>query len=493
MLDPDTCYRAVSSRDERFDGVFFTAVTSTGIYCRPSCPARTPKRSNVRFYRSAAEAQSAGFRACRRCRPDVSPGSPEWNIRADLVGRAMRLIADGVVDREGVAGLAARLAYSERQVHRTLVEEVGAGPLRLARAQRAHTARILLETTDILVTEISYAAGFASIRQFNDTLREIYATTPTGLRRSAIHSRRGRNPVAGTIELRLAYRRPADLAGIVDFLAARAVPGVEEVENGTYRRSLVLPHGVGIVELTPADGYLQATLRLADPRDLPSAVARCRRLFDLDADSAAVDDVLATDPALMPLVKAVPGRRVPGAVDGDELAVRAVLGQQVSLGAARRLAGNLVIAHGKPLDAPLGAVTHAFPTAAALAAVDPTTFPMPARRQNTLHELVARLADGRLRLDPGADRAAVEDALMQIPGIGPWTASYVRMRALADPDVFLVRDLGVRKGMIQAGLPDDPIAAAEAAQMWRPWRSYAQMHLWALAARRNNNEEGMAR
>ncbi|HET6920612.1 MAG TPA: DNA-3-methyladenine glycosylase 2 family protein, partial [Jiangellaceae bacterium] len=307
MLDHDTCYRAVSSRDERFDGMFFTAVTSTGIYCRPSCPARTPKRENVRFYRSAAEAQYAGFRACRRCRPDVSPGAPEWNIRADLAGRAMRLVADGVVDRDGVAGLAARLGYSERQVHRTLVEEVGAGPLRLARAQRAHTARILLETTDLPVTEVGYAAGFASIRQFNDTMREIYASTPTDLRRRSRHGRRARDPIAGMIELRLAHRRPADLAGILTFLAARAVPGVEEVENRTYRRSLVLPHGVGIAELTPADSYLHATLRLADPRDLPSAVARCRRLFDLDADSAAVDEVLAEDPALAPLVKEGPG------------------------------------------------------------------------------------------------------------------------------------------------------------------------------------------
>jgi AraC family transcriptional regulator, regulatory protein of adaptative response / DNA-3-methyladenine glycosylase II len=492
VLDPDTCYRAVSSRDERFDGMFFTAVTSTGIYCRPSCPARTPKRANVRFYRSAAEAQSAGFRACRRCRPDVSPGSPEWNIRADLVGRAMRLVADGVVDRDGVAALAARLGYSERQVHRTLVEEVGAGPLRLARSQRAHTARILLETTALPVTEVAYAAGFASIRQFNDTMREIYASTPTDLRRRARHGRRGRDPVVGTIDLRLAYRRPADLAGIVDFLAARAVPGVEEVENGTYRRSLVLPHGVGIAELTPSDGYLQATLRLADPRDLSSAVARCRRLFDLDADSAAVDEQLATDMALEPLVHAAPGRRVPGAVDGDELAVRAVLGQQVSVAAARRLAGRLVIAHGKPLDAPLGTVTHAFPTAAALAAVDPTTFPMPVRRQNTLHELVATLAEGQLGLDPGADRAEVERALMQIPGVGPWTAGYVRMRALSDPDVFLAGDLGVRQGLVRAGLPDDPVGASTAAAAWRPWRSYAQMHLWALAARRDK-EEGTAR
>ena len=492
MLDFEACYRAVSSRDDRFDGVFFTAVTSTHIYCRPSCPARTPKRENVRFYRSAAQAQSAGFRACRRCRPDVSPGAPEWNIRADLVGRAMRLITDGVVDRDGVAGLAARLGYSERQVHRTLVEEVGAGPLRLARAQRAHTARILLETTDLPVTEVAYAAGFASIRQFNDTVREIYASTPSDLRRRSRHGGRGGAPTAGTIQLRLAHRRPADLAGVLAFLAARAVAGIEEVTQQTYRRSLVLPHGVGIVELTPADGFLDAALRLADPRDLASAVARCRRLFDLDADSAAVDEVLAADPALAPLISAAPGRRVPGAVDGDELAVRSVLGQQVSVAAARNLAGRMVLAYGKPLDSPLGAVTHAFPTAAAMAAVDPAEFRLPGRRQNTLHELVTRLADGRLRLDPGAHRDEVERQLLQISGIGPWTAGYVRMRALSDPDVFLVSDLGVRNGLKRAGLPVDPSAAAAAAQAWRPWRSYAQMHLWALTAH-NHEEEGTTR
>jgi AraC family transcriptional regulator, regulatory protein of adaptative response / DNA-3-methyladenine glycosylase II len=488
VLDHETCYRAVSSRDERFDGMFFTAVASTGIYCRPSCPARTPNRKNVRFYRSAAEAQSAGFRACRRCRPDVSPGAPDWNYRADLAGRAMRLVTDGVVDRDGVAGLAARLGYSKRQIHRTLTEEVGAGPLRLARAQRAHTARILLETTGLPVTDVAYAAGFASTRQFNDTMREIYASTPTSLRHRVNHAHRGHDPIAGAIELRLAYRRPADLAGMLAFLAARAVPGVEEVEGATYRRSLDLPHGAGIAELTPADGFLHATLRLSDPRDLASAVARCRRVFDLDADSAAIDDVLAADPALAPLVSDVSGRRVPGVVDGDELAVRAVLGQQVSVAAARQLAGRLVVAHGTPLDAPVGGITHTFPTAAALAAVDPAEFPVPTRRQVSLHELAARLADGHLTVDPGADRADVERRLMEIPGIGAWTAGYVRMRALSDPDVFLVNDLGVRHGLLRAGLPDRPDTAMSAAEAWRPWRSYAQMHLWALAARPSDQE-----
>lgn len=482
MLDIESCLRAVRSRDPRFDGVFFIGVTSTGIYCRPSCPAGPAKRENIRFYRSAAEAQVAGFRACRRCRPDVTPGSPEWNIRADLAGRAMRLITDGVVDRDGVAGLAAGLGYSERQVHRTLVEELGAGPLRLARAQRAHTARILLETTDLPVTEVAYAAGFTSIRQFNDTLREVFATTPSDLRRRSRTGRRGRDPVAGTIELRLAHRRPADLDGVLGFLAARAVPGIEEVDGRTYRRSLVLPHGVGVAELTPADGFLHGTLWLADPRDLAAAVARCRRLFDLDADSAAVDEVLATDPALAPLVADGPGRRVPGVVDGDELAVRAVVGQQISVAAARTLAGRLVNAFGKPLDAPVGGVTHTFPTAAVLAAADPSAFPMPARRQATLHALAARLAEGRIRLDPGADRDDVENELLAVPGVGQWTAGYLRMRALSDPDVYMATDLGVRHGMARAGLPTSPAAAATAAERWRPWRSYAQMHLWTVAA-----------
>lgn len=481
MLDDDSCYRAVSSRDARFDGMVYVGVTSTGIYCRPSCPAVTPKRQNVRFFRSAAAAQGAGFRACRRCRPDVAPGSPEWNVRADLAGRAMRLIADGTVERDGVRGLADGLGYSERQVHRTLVAEVGAGPLRLARAQRAHTARILLETTDVPVTEVAYAAGFASIRQFNDTMRAVYAARPRELRSRV--RRAQRVPTAGTIELRLPYRRPADLGGMLEFLAARAVPGVEEVAGETYRRSLVLPHGTAIAELTPADGFVRTTLRLADHRDLAAAVARCRRVFDLDADSAAVDAALAADPVLAADVARVPGVRVPGVVDGSELAVRAVLGQQISVAAARGLAGRLVAAHGKPLDVPVGGVTHTFPAPDVLAGVDPAAFPVPRSRQRTLHELSARIADGRVRLDAGAERDETERALLAVPGVGPWTVGYVRMRALADPDVFLATDLGVRQALLRAGLPGDAGQATACAERWRPWRSYAVLRLWGLLHR----------
>ncbi|TDC67882.1 DNA-3-methyladenine glycosylase 2 family protein, partial [Micromonospora sp. KC606] len=331
-LDFERCYRAVDSRDQRFDGWFYTGVTSTGIYCRPSCPAMTPKRRNVRFFPSAAAAQGAGLRACRRCRPDAAPGSPQWDVRADVVGRAMRLIADGVVDRDGVPGLASRLGYTERHLHRMLRAELGAGPLALARAQRAQTARILIETTELGLAEIAFAAGFGSVRQFNDTVREVYGTVPSGLRAA-----RGRRPAVGgtgTITLRLAYRPPLHAAALLGFLAVRALPGVEAVRDGTYRRGLRLPHGTAEVALTPLDGHVRATLRLADMRDLAPAVARCRRLFDLDADPEAVDAVLAADPALADAVTAEPGVRLPRAVDGFEIAVRAVVGQQVSVRAA---------------------------------------------------------------------------------------------------------------------------------------------------------------
>jgi AraC family transcriptional regulator of adaptative response / DNA-3-methyladenine glycosylase II len=481
LADPDLCYQAIQSRDSRFDGWFFVAVTSTGIYCRPSCPAGPPKRANVRFYPSAAAAQASGFRACKRCRPDATPGSPEWNIRADLVGRAMRLIGDGVVDREGVTGLARRLGFSERHVHRQLVAEVGAGPIAVARAQRAQTARVLLETTDLPISDVAFAAGFASIRQFNDTVREVFAVTPTGLRRGR---RADRAATPGTITVRLPYRAPIDLPALFAFLAVRAVPGVEDGDAGSYRRSVTLPHGAGVLELAagpagPATApHVRCTLRLADVRDLPVAVQRCRRLLDLDADPVAVAAALRPDPLLGPLVAASPGRRVPGHVDGAELGVRAVLGQQITVAAARTLAARLVSRYGTPLAEPAGPVTHLFPTAAALAAADLSRLGMPAARIRALTALVGTLAAGDLALDPGADRAAVRRQLLDLPGVGPWTASYVTLRAVGDPDVFLPTDVGVRHALDRLGADSDPRAAAELAERWRPWRSYALLHLW---------------
>jgi len=510
-LDDERRYAAAVSKDARFDGVFFTAVTSTGIYCRPSCPAITPKRENMRFYRSAAAAQEAGFRACKRCRPDASPGSPEWNTRADVVGRAMRLIADGVVDRDGVEGLAASLGYEQRQVRRLVTAELGAGPLAIARAQRAQTARVLTETTDLPLSEIAFAAGFASIRQFNATIREVFAVTPTELReargRRAARSRRaagaalagGRSladPSApGLIRLRLPYRVPIDADRMLGFLAARAIDGVEAVDGGRYRRSLVLPNGAGIVALDlangpgPGPGYVECELQLEDLRDLTAAVQRCRRLLDLDADPEAVTSYLAADPVLGPLALACPGRRSPGHVDGNELALRAVLGQQVSVAAARRLGARLVAAYGKPLERPDGSLTHCFPTAETLAAADPAALPMPRARALALTGLATALASGEASLDPGADRDLAEERLLAMPGIGPWTAAYIRMRALSDPDAFLPGDVGLLGALGRLGAGSAATgpaarakaarAAAELAETWRPWRSYAVHHLWA--------------
>ena len=484
-MSDDSRYEAVCSRDARFDGEFFFAVSTTGIYCRPSCPATTPKRQNVAFYPTAAAAQGSGFRACRRCRPDAVPGSAGWNARADLVGRAMRLIGDGVVDREGVAGLASHLGYSARQVQRQLNAEVGAGPIALARAQRAHTARILLQTTTLQAAEIAFAAGFASVRQFNDTVREIYALTPGELRAA----RTGRAPRrvadrAGGVPLRLAHRGPYAAAEVFDQLATHAVAGVEEMTGDrggrTYRRTLRLPHGTGVAEVgeRTGDGWLECRLHLSDLRDLTTATQRVRRLFDLDADPHAVAERLGAHPALVPLVALRPGLRAPGAVDPHELTVRAVLGRQVSVSAGRRLGAALVAAYGTPLRTPDGTLTHTFPESGALAGAGLQELELPESRRSALRGVAAALADGRICLDPGADRDRAERELLGLRGVGAWTAGYVRMRALGDPDVLPADDVAVRAGMRQAG------ADAVDAEDWRPWRTYAVHHFWSAATDR---------
>jgi AraC family transcriptional regulator, regulatory protein of adaptative response / DNA-3-methyladenine glycosylase II len=477
IFDSDRFWIAVEAEDPRFDGWVFCGVNTTGIYCRPSCPARTPKRENVRFFATSAAAQAAGFRACKRCRPDATPGSPDWDLRADLVGRAMRLIADGVVDREGVGGLAGRLGYTERHVHRQLVATVGAGPLALARAQRAQTARILLETTVVPITGVAFAAGFQSVRQFNATVREVFAMTPRELRSRA---RRGdHSQENGALSLRLPYRSPLDAEGLIAFLGLRAVPGVEEVQDGAYRRSLRLPHGSGVVELRPADGYVHARYWLEDLRDLAAAMQRSRALLDLDSDPLSVIEALGDDALLGGLVRNAPGRRVAGHVDPHELAVRAVLGQQVSIGGARTLAGRLVTEYGQPLERPIGAVTHVFPSIEALAAADPNRLAMPVARRRALLGLAGALTDGNLTLDGGSDRGQARGRLLALPGIGPWTTEYIAMRALRDPDAFLPSDLGVRHALEQLGHDGKPAAAERLAERWRPYRAYAVQHLWA--------------
>jgi AraC family transcriptional regulator, regulatory protein of adaptative response / DNA-3-methyladenine glycosylase II len=468
-LDFEACRRAALSRDARFDGRFVTAVTSTGIYCRPSCPALAAKPENVRFLPTAAAAQREGFRACLRCRPDAAPGSPDWDIRTDVVARAMRLIADGVVDRSGVPGLAGRLNYTERHLNRMLSAEVGAGPLALARAQRAQTARVLIETTDLGLAEIAFAAGFGSVRQFNDTVREIYGRSPSELRSRRRPSSSGS---AGTISVRLPYRAPLHAEALLEFIGARAIAGIDGVEDGSYHRNLRLPHGTGEVTLTPRHGHVAAQLRLADVRDLSPAVARCRRLFDLDADPEAIDAVLGADPALTPLVTKEPGVRVPRAVDGFEIAVRAIVGQQISVAGARKVLGRLVTADGGPPEVAL------FPTPVDLLELPDSAFAMPAARRATLRTLARTIVDGELDLDGGDDREATVARFTEISGVGAWTAQYTAMRALGDPDAFLPTDLGVRRGAKAAGLPDDPKSLATYAERWRPWRSYAVIRLW---------------
>lgn len=546
VLDEESCYRAVSGRDSRFDGVFYTAVRTTGIYCRPSCPATTPKRANVTFYRTAAAAQLGGYRACRRCRPDVSPGSPEWNVRADLVGRVMRMVADGAVDRVGVAGVAAEVGYSQRHLNRLVTEEVGAGVLAIARAQRAHTARLLLETTDLPIAEVGWAAGFGSVRSLNDTVRVVYRATP-GQLRSAAWGARGRpradspafgrlshvrpacppnseesggpgagggagpaggagvgaaggagagtvggaaaggggagGGAAGGITVRLAARAPFDASATLAFLGVRAIAGMESWEGAIYRRTLDLPHGHGTVAITDHDDAgVTAELRLADLRDIGPAVARVRRMLDLDADPQAVESVLGADAHLAGWIRARPGLRVPTCAEPLEALVRAITGQQISLRGGRAIAERLVAEHGRPLSFADDHLSVVFPSAATLAGLDPGTLPMPRARGRCLIRAAALVADGEVSLGPGADREESARRLLEVPGIGPWTLGYLAMRGLGDPDVLLTGDLVVRRALARTGLPEASAPVTERARAWQPWRSYVSVHAWAATA-----------
>ena len=543
-MDDDQRYAAAASKDARFDGVFFCAVRTTGIYCRPSCPAIMPKRVNVAFYPTAAAAQQAGFRACKRCRPDASPGSPEWNARSDAAGRAMRLIADGVVDRSGVTGLADSLGYSPRQVGRLLTSEVGAGPLALARAQRARTARILVETSALPLGDVAFAAGFSSIRQVNATMLEVYDTPPSVLRErarrrdesAAARPRGRRRPglvettegedggATGVLRLRLPFRPPIDTGRMFGFLAARAIPGVEVASAGSYERTISLPNGFGILSLhaVPDGNWVDCSLVLSDLRDVTAAVQRCRRLLDLDADPSAISGFFRDDPLIGPLAAGCPGRRAVGAVDGNEIAIRAVLGQQVTVAAARRLGARLVELCGTPLPAATASgLTHVFPDAATIAGFDPAVLcarwqktpsdrahdtarppggrppvppaglPMPLARGRAVVTVAAALAAGEISLGPGADWEEAGARLVALPGIGPWTAGYIRMRALSDPDVCLPGDAGLLRalrnltggagavGSRPGGKARPAAELLSTAERWRPWRSYATHYLWA--------------
>lgn len=489
-------YRAMLARDGRFDGQFITGVHSTGIYCRPSCPAAPPKPVNVTFYRTAAAAHEAGLRACKRCLPDAVPGSPEWDLDDDLAARAMRLIADGVVEREGVPGLAARLGYTPRHLTRVLSAELGAGPLALARAHRAQTARTLLVSTSMPVADVAFASGFGSIRQFNDTIRAVYERSPLELRASAAR-RHGRRSTAtdaaapsapteaGVVRLHLPARPPFDAAGVFAWLAARAVGRVEVADHDRFERTLALPSGPALVRLRGATGAsggagLDVEARLTALADLAPLVARVRRLFDLDADAVAIDEALSADPALAPSVAATPGIRMPGALDPHELVVRALVGQQVSVASARTALTRLADALGEPVD--LDGPRVLFPTPAAIAAEGASVLRGPAARVRTIVDVCARLASGELVVAPERERHELRADLLAIPGIGPWTAGYLAMRVTREPDELLVSDLALRNGAARLGLPAEARALAAHGAAWAPWRSYASMHLWRAAA-----------
>lgn len=482
ILDPDACYRAASGRDPRWDGRFYLAVVTTGIYCRPSCPARTPLPQNCRFYPSAAAAVAAGFRSCKRCRPHALPGSRHWDARGDLAARAVRQIRDGAVDDAGVAGLAARLSVSERHLHRVLLAEVGASAQQLNRTRRAQTARLLVEQTTMPLADVAFAAGFASVRQFNDVMRREYAVRPSALRRAAgndLEVATGQVADEGpTVSLRLRYRGPLAHEPLRRFLAGHTVAGLERHDPATAEHTRTWPGPGGpTLASVQLDGrsveHVGVRLRLADLAGAGAAVARLRRWLDLDADPALVDEALSADPLLAPLVRARPGLRVPGAVDGYETAVLAVLGQQVSLAAARTFAGRLVAAFGEPATDGL----TAFPPAEVLDAAGPdairTAMGVTGARGRTVHVL-ARAVAGGLLLEQGADRTAVRASLLALPGIGPWTADYVALRCMGDPDAFLPDDLVLKRALSVRTARE----ATDRAQAWRPWRAYALLHLW---------------
>lgn len=468
----DSCFRAIQSRDARFDGLFYTGVITTGIYCRPICPATTPRPNHVRFFRSAASAQAAGFRACRRCRPEFAPDHPLGDVHGHLVARALALISQGVVDSEGVGGLAARLSVSARHLHRELADAVGAGPLLLAQARRTQMARTLIEHSDLPMSEIAFTAGFSSIRRFNEAMAATFGLPPGAMRRARPDAR----PGSGAISLRLAYRPPFDHRSLLDWFALHAVPGLEEVQGDTFTRTVRLGRKAGVLSLRPEGGHVRLCIDAPDLHDLGTLVHRCRALYDLDADPASITRVLSADPVLAPLVRCRPGLRVPGTLDGWEMAARAVLAQGVSVATARSLTARLVRALGEPLPLPRGSLTHVFPTPEAVAGGSLRHLGLTERRVVTLHALAAAVLSG-LSLAPGADRERLCQSLLRLPGIGPWTASSISLRALGDPDVWFLPHFPIRHAM-RAHPGADP-------NRWQPWSSYAAMYLWSSTHQRS--------
>jgi AraC family transcriptional regulator of adaptative response / DNA-3-methyladenine glycosylase II len=488
-LDHEACYRALRTRDARFDGRFFVAVRTTGIYCRPICPARTPKCENIRFYPSAAAAQEAGFRPCLRCRPENSPDFACWNGTSTTVSRALALIGGGALDDSAVDGLAERLGVGERQLRRLFQQHLGISPLAIAQTRRVLFAKRLIADTRMPLAEVAFASGFGSVRRFNTIFHRLYRRPPRELRRSHVKSH-GEAPAAAGISITLPFAQPYDWNAILAFLAARAIPGVEKVENNCYRRTIALDgfRGTIAVELDARGTALRASIQFPNVAALSTIAGRLRRVFDLGADPIAIGTHLAADPRLAPLVAARPGLRVPGAWDGFELAVRAMLGQQITVGAATKLAGKLVAAHGETFSDGSGSdesgLTHVFPSPAKLAGEDLRKLGMPASRAWALSSLAAAFAaDTRLldHLERGLDDAITH--LRRLTGIGEWTAQYIAMRALREPDAFPASDIGLLRAMAgSGGIRPSPAELLATAERWRPWRAYAALHLWVSNA-----------
>ncbi len=480
-LDTQRCYSALLSRDARFDGRFFTAVLTTGIYCRPVCPARTPKRENVRFYPCAAAAEEAGFRPCRRCRPETAPGTPAWLGTSATVQRSLRLIEAGALDDDTLGALAGRVGVGERHLRRLFVDHLGASPIAFARTHRAHLARRLLDETDLPITEVAFAAGFRSIRRFNDTMRDVFGATPSALRTARRKPNRG---TAGRFSVRLPYRAPFDAEALFGFFAHRAVTGLEVADATRYRRAVRLDGHMGTVTIeSHVPGALQLTVEGGGLLRLTDLLSRARRLCDLGADPLALAATLGTDTTLADLLAQRPGLRLPGSWDFFELAVRAVLGQQVSVVAARTLATRLVARCGETVETTDGQLTHLFPSAAALAEADLDGLGLTGARIATLRALAGEVAAGRLAPSELGDLETAVARLTEIRGIGPWTAHYIAMRGLGETDAFPAGDLVVRQALANGtGNPISPRVAEECAAAWRPWRAYAVVHLWKSAA-----------
>ena len=479
-MDRIACYRAISTRDVRFDGRLFVGVKTTGIYCRPICPARTPKFENVSFFSSAAAAQEAGFRPCLRCRPEVSPELAFWRGTSNTVSRALALIEAGGLDDDDVEGLANRLGIGGRQLRRLFQRHLGASPVTVAQTRRVLLAKQLIHETSLPMAEVALASGFNSVRRFNETFRKLFARPPAALR----HLRGKAKRETGFLSVRLAYRPPYDWDAMLAFLAARAIPGLEAVSDRSYKRSIAFGGNSGVVTVTPADSHrVDVAIRFPDLAALPQIIVRVRRVFDLAADPDTIGAHLALDPMLAPLVASRPGLRVPGAWDGFELALRAILSQQITVPAATKLLGRLVQQHGEPLPKAMRdgeGLSHLFPSPAVVAAADLAALGMPAARARAVTSLAQAIAADPAMFSRGASLEEAIAKLRLLPGIGEWTAQYIAMRELREPDAFPAADIGLLRAMAAAdGRRPSPAELLLRAERWRPWRAYAALHLWA--------------